>query len=89
MLLADQLPTDGKTKSIMSFIPKELTGKRLLIILAEPTAVVTRAGRNIPTVVVRQASQLTVKEVLAAEVLVVTQQSLDVLTTRITSGATA
>lgn len=87
--LTDQLPTDGKTKSMQQLVATEGLGKRILIVLPEPMPIVTRAGRNIPLVVVRQAAQLTTKEVLAAESIILTQQALDALNTRLSLGATA
>lgn len=87
--ITDSLPTDGKTKSMVAFIPEALIAKRTLVVLAAPTAAVTRAGRNIGRLLVRQASQLTTKEILAADALIVTPESLAALKARIATKEAA
>ena len=80
--VADNFPADGKTKSLATMIPDALVGKQTLVVIAEPTSAVTRAGRNIERLVVRQAAQVTTKELLAADAIIVTDASLAALKAR-------
>lgn len=84
----DQLPTDGKTKSLITVIPAELIGKRILIVLPAPTTSLTQSSRNIPRVEVRLANQVAARDVLVADAILGTADAFKALATRLT-GATA
>lgn len=84
----DQFPVDGKTKSFNAIIPTDLNGKRILVLLSEPMAMVTRSARNVPRVEVRLANQVAARDVLVAHAVIGTAQSFDELHKRLV-GATA
>jgi large subunit ribosomal protein L4 len=65
------------TKSAASILKSlELTGKRVLIVLAAYDVVVYKSFRNIPNVEVRFATAFSTKDILAAQTIVFTQEAL-------------
>lgn len=87
--VTDQLPTDGKTKSLQALIPVELTKKRVIVLLDEPTAAVTQASRNLPFVTTRLATQVAAREVLVAGAIIGTTSSIKALDQRLSAKAVA
>lgn len=80
----DVMQLSGKTKEAAAFIEK-IAGKdaRVLIVLAEPIADVIRATANLEKVLVTQASRMNVYETLLAEKIIMTEQAVRALETRL------
>jgi len=74
---------DGKTAAVATFLTKiEATGSVLVVVEAKD-ALVERATRNLTGVKAVQADYVNVYDVLNADVIVISQKSLDALKTRL------
>ncbi len=79
IVVVDSISFDTiSTKTAANMIKAlELTGKRVLIILAEHNAVVHKSFRNIPKIEVRFAPAFSTRDVLIAETVLITKDALD------------
>lgn len=77
-------PTDGRTKSMAAAIVGAPFGTRpALILLAAPDVLLQRAARNLPTIQLRLASQLTAVDVLSHAAILGTSEAYAALATRL------
>lgn len=90
LLLVNAWPTDGKTKSIATVLVGAPFGTRpALILLAAPDALLQRAARNLPTIQLRLASQLTAVDVLSHAAILGTPEAYAALAKRLDLTANA
>jgi len=73
---------EPKTKLVAGLLNKLGCEGKTLIVLDAPNASLTRAVRNIPTVLLRLASDINAYEVLQCEKLLITQPALEKLGAR-------
>ena len=73
---------EAKTKLMAGLLEKLGCAGRTLIVLDAPNPALARAARNIPTVLVRMASDINAYEVLQCKKLVITQPALEKLGAR-------
>lgn len=70
---------DGKVKPIISLLKKLETGKNVLIVVSQKDGLVDRATRNLPQVKAVQARYLNVYDIMNADTIVISKQSLDIV----------
>jgi len=66
-----------RTKAVVELISRLETGKRILLVLGSHNEVFERSARNIPEIKVLLASNLSVRDLLTAETVIVTGDALD------------
>lgn len=69
--------TDGKTSTSNDLLRKIDATRNILLLLDNKTPIIDRATRNIPNVIVRQASYVNVYDVLNSDSIVITKKALE------------
>ncbi len=84
----DAWPATGRTKDLRTAMnASELAPQRTLFLLAEPNESLTRAARNIPSISIRLAQQVTARDMLVARAVVADKAALKTLTARVLGEA--
>jgi large subunit ribosomal protein L4 len=90
LVVADFSKGTGKTKKVAQFVTAmakpDRPVRKVLIVLDKEDLSVSRSLRNLPQVRLRLASQLTTYDVLEAQQLIFTKESLKSLGTRLASA---
>lgn len=81
-------PTEAKTKGFAGALPKELLGKRVLIVLAESQTNVQHAVRNIAGVNAKSAGDVNALDITQADALVSDEAGYKALATRLKAKET-
>lgn len=77
----ESFDTNGKTKSAVELLAKIGTTRRTLLVVDTKDDMVVRATRNIKDLKVVQATYVSVYDVLNADSIVITQPSLEIIST--------
>lgn len=85
-VIDDFVVKDGKTKTAINLLSKLGSDSRTLIVVDVKSAEVTRSVSNIPEVLISTAKNLNVYDVLNAVNIVITQNALKELTSRLSGG---
>jgi large subunit ribosomal protein L4 len=80
VLVAEFAPKDGKVKSTLELLAKHKLERRVLLVVETKDELVDRATRNVPNVKAVQATYLNVFDIVNADHIVITKQSLDLIT---------
>jgi len=78
MLIEDFKLENPKTKEIFQILKNlNIEKKKVLLLTAEYDPTIVRAGRNIPNLLIRQASDVSTYDILYSEMLLIQQNALD------------
>lgn len=81
MLVEDFKLENAKTKEMYQILKNlKLDNKKVLLLTADYDAMVVRAGRNIPNLIIRQATDVSTYDILNCEILLIQQNALDKIT---------
>jgi large subunit ribosomal protein L4 len=75
--VVDQIQATGKTREMADFLKAhKVEGKKVLIVVADKTPELTRAGRNLQDVILSQATYLNVYNILNADRIIIAKDAL-------------
>lgn len=81
MLVEDFKLDNPKTKEIYHILKNlNLDTKKVLLLTSEYDPMIVRAGRNIPNLIIRQATDASTYDILNCEILLIQQNALDKIT---------
>jgi len=81
MLVEDFKLENPKTKEIYQILENlNIEHKKVLLLTSEYDSTIVRAGRNIPNLIIRQASDVSTYDILNCEMLLIQQNALDKIT---------
>ena len=76
VVVIEEFVTDGKTKTAAQLLAKIGATGKVLLVVSEKTDVIDRATRNLPGVVVAQATYLNVFHIMNADDIIVTKPAM-------------
>ncbi|UCE04774.1 MAG: 50S ribosomal protein L4 [bacterium] len=81
MLVEDFKLENPKTKEMYQILKNlNIEGKKVLLLTSEYDPTIARAGRNIPNLIIRQASDASTYDILNCNLLLIQQHALDKIT---------